>query len=331
VSCITPPLPDELYVEVTNRCDSRCQTCVRTFALFEPLRDLTLGEFRTLVDQLPSLRRVVLHGVGEPLLNPDLETMIEHLKQRANPPHVLFNSNALALTSHRQEALIASGLDEFRVSTDAAHPELYVRIRGVDAFERMVANVAAFVRCIARVGHGPRVSLWFTALHTNLTDLPDLVRLAHRLGVNEVYIQRLVFHGHGLARREQSLFRSLKAAEEALLKQAEGLAAAWCIRFRASGSTSPHASLASSDGNRRPWSQCRRPETLMYITANGNVLPCCISPFSTRDYAGLVLGNAFGTRLADIWNGPAYRTFRAALNSDTPCESCQGCGVSWSL
>jgi MoaA/NifB/PqqE/SkfB family radical SAM enzyme len=328
---MTLPLPDELYVEVTNRCDSRCETCVRTFTGFEPLRNLTLDEFRTVVDQLPTLRRVALHGLGEPLLNPDLVPMIGHLKQRVDPPLVLFNSNALALTPHRQEALIASGLDEFRVSTDAAHPQLYARIRGVDAFDQLVANVAAFVRRIARAGYGPRLSLWFTAVQANLADLPDLVRLADHLGVGEVYVQRLVFHGHGLARQEQSLFGSMQADEEALLEQAEELAIALCISFRASGSTSPHKSLLPSDGDRRPWAQCRRPSTLMYITANGNVLPCCISPFSTRDYAGLVLSNAFETRLTDIWYGPAYRKFRAALQSETPWESCERCGVSWSL
>jgi MoaA/NifB/PqqE/SkfB family radical SAM enzyme len=55
-------LPRELYVEVTNRCNSRCQTCIRTFELLEPLRDLRLAEFQAIVDQFPVLERVVLHG-----------------------------------------------------------------------------------------------------------------------------------------------------------------------------------------------------------------------------------------------------------------------------
>ena len=39
----------------------------------------------------------------------------------------------------------------------------------------------------------------------------------------------------------------------------------------------------------------------MYITANGNVLPCCISPFVERDYDSLILGNAFEQPLSEIW------------------------------
>ncbi len=324
-------VPDEVYIEVTNRCNSRCQTCVRTFETLEPLRDLTLGEFRALVDQAPILRRAILHGVGEPLLNSGLPAMIAYLKQRPNPPRVLFNSNAILLTPEKQAALLAAGLDELRISTDAAHGALYARIRGVDAFDRMVDNVSAFSRQIRQNGHGPQISLWFTALHENLADLPDLVQLAYRLGVGEVYVQRLVYYGQGLARQEQSLFRAMQATEDALLAEAEALAEERGIVFSASGTTSPRESLMSPDGSKRPWSHCRRPTSLAYITANGNVLPCCFSPFTTRDYSGLILGNAFQMPLAEIWNGTSYRRFRAALQSDTPPESCDRCGACWSL
>jgi MoaA/NifB/PqqE/SkfB family radical SAM enzyme len=324
-------LPDEVYIEVTNRCNSRCQTCVRTFAIQEPLRDLELELFRSVVDQIPVLRRVVLHGVGEPLLHPDLEAMISHLKARPDTPHVLFNSNAILLTAERQKGLIEAGVNEFRVSTDAAHRDLYRRIRGVDGFVQMVENVGAFARRIAELGTGPVLSLWFTAMHENLGELPELVRIAHQLDVNEVYVQRLVYNGLGMASREQSLYRAMQATEEQSLREAEVLAASLGITFRASGATTPRDSLLSPDGDKRPWSQCRRPTTLTYISANGNVLPCCFSPFTTNDYQGLILGNVMETPLSEIWGSASYNRFRAALQTDTPPEACRCCGVCWSL
>jgi radical SAM protein with 4Fe4S-binding SPASM domain len=257
--------------------------------------------------------------------------MIAYLKRRAEPPEVLFNSNAILLTPDVQEALLGAGLDELRISTDAAHRELYARIRGVDAFDQMVTNVAAFAQCIEQAGRGPRLSLWLTAIRANLAELPALVQLAHRLGVGEVYVQRMVFHENGLAQDEQSVFRAMRTTEEELLAQAEILAEQLDILFRASGATTPRDSLTSSDGDPRPWAQCRRPSSSMYISANGNVLPCCFSPFTTRDYDGLILGNAFQASLGEIWNSGAYRRFRAALQSDTPWESCDRCGVLWSL
>lgn len=325
------PRLQELYVEVTNRCNSQCQTCVRTFETLEPLRDLTLDEFRRLVDQVPTLARVVLHGVGEPLLNRDLPAMIGHLKDRPQPPRVVFNSNAILLTPAWQTALIEAGLDEFRISIDAAQPALYARIRGVDALTQVVDNVGAFAQHIDACGGGPELSFWFTAMRENLVDLPDLVRLAQRLGVGEVYVQRLVTYGEGLAQREQSLYRALQATEDALLAEAEAVGEELGIAFGASGATTPRQSLASADGRKRPWGACRRPWSLTYVTVNGNVLPCCFSPFTTRDYRGLTLGNVFEMPLAAIWNGAAYQRFRTALRSDTPPESCDRCGVCWSL
>jgi MoaA/NifB/PqqE/SkfB family radical SAM enzyme len=290
-----------------------------------------LDEFCSVVQQIRRLRRVVLHGVGEPLLNKDLPAMIAHLKGRSKPPWVLFNSNAILLTPEWQEALLAVGLDEYRISMDAAHAELYARIRGVDAFDEVVSNVAAFSRRIQGSSTGCKLSLWCTAMQGNLADLPELIRLAHRLGVGEVYVQRMVYHGHGLAREEQAVFCVMQEQEEMQLGEAESLAARLGVSLRASGATTPRESLRGSDQDRRPWSKCRRPTSLMYITANGNVLPCCLSPFTTRDYPGLILGNVFWMSLAEIWNGDAYERFRARLQSDTPWEACDRCGVYWSL
>ena len=50
-------------------------------------------------------------------------------------------------------------------------------------------------------------------------------------------------------------------------------------------------SLKRSDSG-SPWSLCRRPWTVMYFTANGRALPCCIAPFSQRGYENYTLGDA---------------------------------------
>jgi MoaA/NifB/PqqE/SkfB family radical SAM enzyme len=85
------------------------------------------------------------------------------------------------------------------------------------------------------------------------------------------------------------------------------------------------------NGDGSPWSLCRRPWSLMYFTANGRALPCCIAPFSQHGYDHYTLGDAGRQSLRDIWNGPAYRDFRTALLSDKPPKSCANCGLRWSL
>ena len=168
---IAPQPPQTLYLEVSNYCNSLCSTCPLTFFGNGSPHNISYEEFRRVVDKAPALRRAVLHGLGEPLLNPHLPRMIAHLKARG--VHVLFNSNAILLTPRRQVQLIESGLDELRASLDAGTPETYRRLRGVPAFERVVANLGAFMETKRRLGAAlPRVSLWFTTLRENLRELP---------------------------------------------------------------------------------------------------------------------------------------------------------------
>ena len=327
---IVDALPRSLYLETTNRCDSKCQTCARTFNTVEPPRDLTLAELKRIVDQFPVLDRVVLHGIGEPLLNRELFPMIKYLKAKGTT--VLFNSDAITLTPPRARELIESGLDEYRVSMDAATRETFLRIRGVDRFDRVVGNVQMLVELQRALERSiPRVSLWFTAMRANLEELPAFLRLASKIGVAEVYVQRLVFYGQGLAVQEQSLHGSLQERERRLIEEAEEEAQASGIMLKASGLTTPLESLKGAVEDRRPWSGCQRPWTLSYVTANGNVLPCCISPWVAKNYAGTILGNAFEQRFSDIWNGERYQQFRTDFESDTPPDPCRGCGRLWSI
>jgi MoaA/NifB/PqqE/SkfB family radical SAM enzyme len=164
--------------------------------------------------------------------------------------------------------------------------------------------------------------------------LPAFVKVAAEIGVKEVYLQRLVFFGEnaiGKAKPDEALFERLSREEAAYLKEAEELARSLGLTFSASGAASePGMSLKKQEGD-SPWSLCRRPWTLMYFTANGRALPCCIAPFSQRGYEHYTLGDATQQSLREIWNGPAYHSFRAALLSDAPSPACANCGLRWSL
>lgn len=328
-------LPRQIYIETTNRCNSRCQTCIRTFRTLEPVRDLTLDEFASIVAQFPALERVALHGIGEPLLVDALPAMIRQVKERHPAATVLFNTNAILLDDARQRALIRAGLDEARISLDATSAATYAAIRGVDAFDRVINNVQRFARLLGSAKR-PRLSLWFTTMRENVAELPALIDLAAQAGVREVHVQRLVLIHEGLAQAEQSLYRRLGEQEEAYLAEAARRAWAHGVYLGASGRISPQESLGREGtmalrAADRPWSACYRMWTSTYITANGNVLPCCISPFSTANYSRLILGNVFETPFAEIWNGARYVERRAALYTARPLDPCAQCGTHWSL
>jgi MoaA/NifB/PqqE/SkfB family radical SAM enzyme len=321
-----------LYLETTNRCNLLCTTCPRTYADLEPEADMSWELFTRIVDQVPNIARVVLHGVGEPMLVKELPRMIRYLKVRG--AYVLFNTNGTVLTPKRGRELADTGLDELRVSLDAADARTFRIVRGKDYFNRIVRNVKAFTEMQAREGlDRPRVSLWLTGLKETIAQLGDFVRIAQDIGVREVYLQRLVFFEQeaiGMARPDQALFEQLSGEETQHLRAAEVLAAELGISFNASGATEPGESLARK-AETNPWSLCRRPWSVMYFTANGRALPCCIAPFAQKGYENYTLGDATQATLREIWNGPAYQSFRAALHSDAPPSSCANCGLRWSL
>ena len=320
-----------LYLETTNRCNLLCTTCPRTFEALEPPTDMSWELFTTIVDQFPKIARVVLHGVGEPMMVPGLPRMIRYLKDRGS--YVLFNTNGTLLTERKGRELIAAGLDELRLSLDAAEPRAFEEVRGRNMFARILRNIRRF-RALQqeRGATTPKLSLWLTGLKETVDQLSDFVRLAHGLGIPEVYLQRLVYFadGQGLARPQSALFEDEDGEESRRVREAEALAAALGVSFNASGATNPVSSLRQQN-EKRPWSLCRRPWTLMYFTAHGRAIPCCIAPFSMRGYDGFTLGDATQESLREIWNGARYQAFRRALLSDEPAPACAGCGLRWSL
>ena len=175
-----------LYLETTNRCNLLCTTCPRTYEELEPPADMSWELFRSIVDQVPDIERAVLHGVGEPMLVKNLPKMVRYLKDRGT--YVLFNTNGTVLNDKNGRALIEAGLDELRVSLDAANAKSYLAVRGKDYFARILRNVRAFRALQEREG----------------VDRPRVLGLAHRLEGNDRRTARLR-EGRRRDRRQRGL------------------------------------------------------------------------------------------------------------------------------
>jgi MoaA/NifB/PqqE/SkfB family radical SAM enzyme len=202
----------------------------------------------------------------------------------------------------------------------------------VDGFDRILGNLRRFAALKSALGvEAPRVSLWVTGMKTTVRDLPELVRVAARNEVREVYLQRLVYSERGIATRDEALFGKAADADRAAVDEALRLADELGVTLRGSGELGPADLVDRRQPDGAPWRGCHRPWRLMYITSNGNVLPCCIAPFTGVPYAGIVMGNLNRDGVADVWDGDAYRRWRASMLDGEPPPACKGCGVEWSL
>jgi MoaA/NifB/PqqE/SkfB family radical SAM enzyme len=322
-------LPREVYFEVTNRCNLLCETCPRTHNELEAPADLGYARMVEIADELPVIDRALLHGVGEPLLNPELPEMIAYFAGRG--AHVVFNTNGILLDDRRGDAVTRAGLAEVRVSLDAATPQTFKVVRGADVLPKILRNVEAFTtRRAARGETRPLVSIWATTLQENLDELPDLVRLAADVGVRRVHLQRLVFNGIGLAVEEQSVFRDLSDRQEQILASCRRVASEVGVDLSGSGGTDGDGAFGAGATDDLAWQGCRRPWKVLYVTAQGTVMPCCIAPFATTDIPAISLGNV-ADGVAKVWNGPTMRSFRTRHQSPSPPVPCGPCGSQWSL
>ena len=97
----------------------------------------------------------------------------------------------------------------------------------------------------------PQISIWCVATRENIVELPELVRLAARVGVPEVYLQRMVFFAqdaseqYGMARQDLAIFDSALSQQEAIIAECEALSAELGIAFHASGARDLRDSLAA--------------------------------------------------------------------------------------
>ncbi|HTM18900.1 MAG TPA: radical SAM protein, partial [Kofleriaceae bacterium] len=242
-------LPGRLHLEITNRCNSRCQTCIRTLRP-EPARDMTLADIERYLDGLPGLDSVALQVNGEPFLHRELPAIVRMLVARRI--RVELNTNGTMLVTHRAAEVIAAGLHALNVSIDAMDPCVYADLRGIDAHAKVVRGLARFLRYRGRSPARPRVALWMTANRRNLRDLPRLVDLAARVGAEEVHLQRLVWFEELLAREEESLHGRLDGGLRAVIAEAEVRATLGGVVLRACGRHGPTAML-ERPADPEPW------------------------------------------------------------------------------
>ena len=74
---MTSPYPKKVYVELTTRCNLQCPMCLK-FSEGSCIDegDLPLAFFKKLAPSLAHTEFLVLNGIGEPLLHPDLDEII---------------------------------------------------------------------------------------------------------------------------------------------------------------------------------------------------------------------------------------------------------------
>jgi MoaA/NifB/PqqE/SkfB family radical SAM enzyme len=325
-------LPRFLQVEPVGQCNLRCRMCPILFRKDGPPHGppafMDFDLFTRLLDDLPGLEELQLQGLGEPMMHPRFFDMVELAVARGIK--VSTNTNLTLLNARRAGLCVTSGLGELHASIDGATAETYERIRVRAHFDRIVANLERLMAERRRLrSDTPRVRLVAVAMRQNLPEFPDLVRLAHRLGIDAVFVQHLC-HDFG----ESSLpaayrpMRDFVDAETLLhvdperirtvFAEARAVATELGVDLRLPP-TRPRVHPPGTPGPKR----CDWPWRGAYVSYQGLAMPCCMVATPDR----MTLGDMAASGVEPVWNGPDYEAFRAALSSETPPEVCRSCSI----
>jgi radical SAM protein with 4Fe4S-binding SPASM domain len=300
-------LPAKLSMESGNLCNLQCPLCPtgqRDPSARKGL--LPFQTFKKALDELgPGLLLLRLYNWGEPLLNPELASMIEYASAMAIPVKISTNLS-LKLEEAQIRALLSSGLRKMYVSCNAASPETYPIYHVGGDFHLVMENL----RLLA-------------VRKRELNSLTELVWLFHVFSHNEHEIEKArVMAGELGVRLELKKMRPdmgkeiFETAEEALRRDGH-----WLPK-------NPEYNLFDM-GKRRPKKtfSCDLLWTETVINWDGAVLPCC-SVYSEKYSFGNLLERPF----KEIWNGEMYVAARKEVLSQeengtwTVCRACKKSG-----
>ncbi len=272
-----------LEIETTNRCNLSCPYCIKRVEKREET-DMTPSEFDHILRELLTIRAgrgrefLVLHGHGEPLLNPHFADIVKNPLLRKFPM-VRFSTNATLLTREMIKHIIDAGsIELINVSLQSARQDAMETLQRGAKFEETVANI----RNLLRYARGKRTKVRIQQLRTTLNRGETKADFEKLLGVKNLLFRSRVF---------AITTQSVQVPEEAR-------------RFviRGKGKLVPQ---------HRP--VCRKADRYVYgdsviINVRGSLTGCCWDSSNLQTY-----GNVFETPLAELRSGELLRALRREL------------------
>lgn len=271
--------PFKLIVEPINACNLRCPYCFTGAGGKGRARStMPMPLYRRLLDELgATLLELELFNWGEPLLNPDIHSMIALAHARG--VSTTLNTNfSLPFDTHDAERLVASGLTVLTVSIDGARQETYEQYRVRGDYRTVLRNCRAVAAAKTRLGSTtPHLNWEFHVFPHNEDDYEQVRSQAAELGM-----RLLTFRGTvpGVA------WTSAKQWDYCGKPVAFPCASLWAI------------GVVNNDGGVAPCNGTFYREDDFGLLA------------ATPGAPG-------APRFRDVWNGPAFRTARRLFSTRT--------------
>jgi MoaA/NifB/PqqE/SkfB family radical SAM enzyme len=316
---------------LTDGCNSRCLTCD---IWRSPRRNMEMSLVETIARECAALQvRWLLLSGGEAMQHPHWPEIARRFREQGI--YTMLLTNGLLLK--RQIDSLSAVVDEVIVSLDAATPETYAAIRGVDAFDLVIDGIRA-VHAL-----GIPVITRTTIQPANFRQLPQIVAVARQAGVSRVSFLTVdvtnpfafgprftadtaipLANSHSPSRVGQSLSESeiieLRAIIDRMaLENAADFAAGLIAESPAKLHRMADYFAALIGQGSFPSVRCNAPHISTVIEVDGTLRPCYFLPAF-----GTLRSDETAASLHESLNRPAALALRQAYRSgERPeCERC---------
>lgn len=303
-------LPLGADIVTTRRCNCHCIMCIGYTS--RPPLEMPLALFQEIARRLfPMFVYVRFASGGEHFLHPEFRTMLSICRKYGCPVTIV--TNGTLIDREWAEFLVReSSVWSLIISFDGARRATFNAIRRGAEFDEVLQNTRRVLRLRNEAGAAlPAVSLRFVAMRRNIEELPDLVRLAAEISVDQVHVAYLTV-GSGFDPQE-SLWHHRALAENSFV-QARALAAQYRIDLRL---PRPMRSVTPS----RFTHPCVLPWTQLYIDPSGSLRLCCNAWDDFEPMGEIPTGD-----FRNVWNNERYVAVRASMLRGKPlywrCRNC---------
>ncbi len=298
--------PDRLHkltVEVTTLCNLMCKGCPRTIGVASGTwRNATMSaeSFARVVDTLPPVGSATLHGIGEPMLNPELPEIVRIARESGKFGILKVTTNGLTRAPEAYRAVVDAGLDAFWVSIDSLDQGIADIVRYGTKVDKLRDRMAWFM------AEGLPVEVSMVVGAENYRSIPETLRILHDNGNPPVHLQEFQDYGDasGLMSLEQRLW--FLDALKRLMAELDD------------------PRIHPPTYMRRPTeSLCLAPWFRPGITVDGYLTPCC----TTFDASLFGFQDLKSRSWEEIWADPAVHGWiRQYIAKSQPI--CAGCALN---
>ena len=271
------------------------------------------------------LREIIPSTMGEPLLYRHFDEILDLCAEYGVKLNLTTNGTFPKRGARAWAERIVPVTSDVKVSWNGATKATHENVMLGSNWETVLDNIRTFIGVRdAHAGQGGnrcRVTFQLTFMEINVSELPDIVKLAAELGVDRVKGHHLWVHFNQM--RNYSMRRSPKViarwnavvdsayevAERHRLPNGDRVLLENIFRLDESG-----------EGDIAPDGDCPFLGQEAWVASDGRFNPCC-APDALRRTLGY-FGNVDSTSLYDIWKSEAYRDLQANYMENALCQGC---------